>query len=105
MTEIVVPKIGMGCTTGFGSDCYPHTIVKLYYTLSGRLKAFDMTDDIAIRTDDRGMYTEHQEYEYRFNPESGPTHVTLRSNGRWRVEGTTRNVHLGYRSYYRDPSF
>lgn len=104
MSDAPVPRVGMGCTVSYGSDCCPYTIVQVYRDGNRKVTAFDMKEDIAIRTDDRGAFTERQEYEYRFNPEAPAIEVTWRRDGKWKIRGDTKVVHVGSRRYYRDPS-
>jgi hypothetical protein len=97
------PEIGMGATTGFGSDRYPYTVVQI---LSKR--RIDLQADTYKRIDKNGM-SESQEYEY-FRNIDGPTiEATLRKDGTWVRDGDPlkrgQRFYLGHRAAHFDPHF
>jgi len=96
------PKVGDGATELVGSDRYPYTVIKVH---DGKRPTLTLRGDKATRTDDRGWFTEQQDYEYEPDPDGREVVVTLRNDGRWRQRGDDRLFSIGSRSRYRDPSF
>jgi hypothetical protein len=97
------PTVGMGCTILMYSDRHAATVVAILSP-----KRIQIQEDTAKRTDNNGM-SESQEYTYEPNP-NGPTHiVTLRKNGRWVLQGQSKQngtvVRMGDRDAYYDYSF
>lgn len=106
MAKAFKPKVGRGVTMPSGSDSYPGTIIAV--SKSGR--KITVQEDTATRLDDRGPYTENQEYKYEPNLTGPVTEFSLRSNGRWvRVGEPNRHgsssCWIGHRRYYRDPCY
>jgi hypothetical protein len=98
--ETVTPAIGMGVTSGAGSDCYPHTVIEIISP-----KKIVVQSDNYRRTDANG-WGGHQEYIYWPNPNGAETTLTLRKNGKWVPEGlglNERGYHIGERRAYYDP--
>jgi hypothetical protein len=98
--EKPTPAPGMGATLYVGSDCYPCTIVRV--TPSGKTLYFQ--EDDAKRTDDRGVYTESQDYLFLPNPQAELKRADLNSRGQWQHKGR-QPLSIGRRRKYRDPSF
>jgi hypothetical protein len=116
------PEVGMGATQLLWTDRHPYTIIEV--SKSG--KQFLMRSDKAIRTDDRGYFTESQSYRYEPDPSGHVTLVRLCRDGRWREVSFERRydvervvpavderrgravgtvVAVGMRKEYRDPHF
>lgn len=101
----ILPEVGMGVTTGYGSDCYPHTIIEVAPDLSY----------IIIQSDNhecaKGFeYYGNQVYNYSRNENASKSKYTLRKNGCYMEEGASIKAyyfgaHIGHRRYYQDPSF
>jgi hypothetical protein len=101
----ILPVVGMGATTGAGSDCYPHTIIEVAADFSYLIIQADIyTKDAAFD------YYANQKYLYGFNPNGATRKYTLRKNGRYIADGCSisaywQTCYLGYRRYYQDPHF
>jgi hypothetical protein len=103
MPQTATPNVGDGATLQVGSDRYPYTVIAVLTP-----KKIVLQEDNAIRTDDRGYYTESQQYRFERNERGETIVATLRSNGKWVSKGgrlTDPGFYLGERSAYRDPSF
>jgi hypothetical protein len=100
----VVPEIGMGVTKPSGSDRYPYTVIEIIAD-----KKIVVQEDKATRTDNRGYYTESQDYSYEPNPNGHTATITKRKNGRWHTLGTrtrgSQSWYLGVRDRHNDPHF
>jgi len=99
--KVETPHIGMGVTLCYPNDSYPYTIVEIKSA-----RCVFIQEDEAKRIDDRGPYTENQEYNYSRNKDAPKVKITLRKNGNWyRVGESMRRSPfvLGHRRYYRDP--
>jgi hypothetical protein len=94
-------KPGDGITLQYVTDCYPATVERVTRT---RVIA---REDNWTRLDDRGLFTEQQEYSYSPNPDGREIVGTLRKNGAVKLTGArTRSggCTISYgRRYYRDP--
>jgi len=99
-------EVGLGCTGGAGSDCYPYTIVKI----SNNGKTIWITSDKATITEDYDYYSNQKHtFETNWNTENAECY-TLRKNNRYISKGSPMNhywcgVAIGYRRKYSDPSF
>jgi hypothetical protein len=94
--------VGEGATMGFGSDCYPYTIIQVV----SEKKVVIQADRSKLVSGN--ILTEAQEYEYSRDPNGTTLVVTKRKNGKWYPQGQSMNsqsVYLGGRRAYRDPSF
>lgn len=100
----LTPEVGLGATSGYGADCYPHTVV----WVSEDGKKLEVTDD-THHTQPGFDYYSKQEYTYTSNMNGPRTRYRLRKNGRWVKDGEPMNggssITLGHRRYYQDPSF
>ena len=94
------PEVGMAATLLLWTDRKPATIV--WVSASG--KTLRLQHDYAKRIDNRGPYTEDQDYEYSPNPNGHIETARLTKRG-WRVKGGGSGVMLGHRERYEDPSF
>ena len=95
-----VPQIGMGATELVGSDRYPFTVI----AVSPSGKTAKIQADEAIRLDNRGIYTESQDYRYERDL-GGRVHTIRRyADGKW-YRSYRIPVILGHRDMYRDPHF
>lgn len=92
-------KVGDGATYGYGSDCYPATVVKV--SASG--KTVVVQDDHHTPTADSN-YFGNQSYTYSPNP-NGATMTARWSEKRKCFVANGTRVHVGHRRYYQDPSF
>ena len=72
-----IPEIGMGATTGAGSDRYPHTICDVANDLS-----FIMVQSDNHHATKDCEYYGNQKYTYSPNPTETPQKYTLRKNGK-----------------------
>lgn len=95
---------GDGATVLSWSDRQAATVTRV----SPNGKTIAIREDIAKRTDDRGM-SDSQSYAYTFDFSAAEREWTLRTDGRWRARGTTKRTSpglaLGYRDHYHDYSF
>jgi hypothetical protein len=95
----------MGATILLWTDRHVATIT----LVSVDKKRVWVAQDRAIRADNRGYYTENQEYRYERNWEAEQACYTLRKHGRWVRRGedmwTGQAILIGHREEYRDPSF
>lgn len=99
----IIPAVGMGCTTGFGSDCYPHTIVAVAEDLS-----YICTTADSHETTEKHDYYGNQDYTYTTNWNASRTLWTLRKDGAYHRDGAgmrLSGIAVGHRRYYQDPSF
>ncbi len=101
----VIPTVGMGATSGAGSDRYPHTIVEVSPTLD----YISVTADTSIPEPGNDFYN-NQSYTYKSNIDGERTKYTLRKNGRYIQEGQPLkayycSINIGTRRFYQDPSF
>lgn len=95
----IEPVVGMGATVGVGSDSDPYTVAEVV-----------TPHHIVIQPDNWRIISGNEgdgsaQYEYTTNPNSAPIDVTLRRDGKWKIDGTTTVVHIGNRRRYRDPGF
>lgn len=102
----VIPVVGMGATWAVGTDRYPYRVVRV----SEDGKRVWVKQVECKRIDQRGPYTENQEYDYGYIIEGTPEReFSLRSDGHWIEKGEDRKsgcpLYLGYMNAYRDPSF
>jgi hypothetical protein len=105
--EMLAPVVGMGASSGFGSDSYPYTVVGV----SGCGKKVWVTED-SHEPAEGFNYFSNQVYTYESNMTKNMNEAqcfTLRSNGDWVVDGSGikygRKLYLGHRRYYQDPHF
>lgn len=102
------PQIGDGATLVMWSDRHAYTIVDIERFVSGKrkgqIKAVIAQRDKATRTDNHGM-SESQSYEFQPNPLAERERFTLRSDNRYREQGTNTVLVIGTRSEYYDYSF
>ncbi len=101
----VIPQVGMGATTGAGSDCYPHTIIEVSPMLDWIIIQADRYEPV-----EGFNYYSNQQYNYFPNAKGARTKYTLRKNGRYMQDGTPmkydfHRVAIDFRRYYQDPSF
>ncbi len=97
-TTETVPAVGMGFTTGAGSDCYPGTVIEV--SKSG--KTIKVQADDFVRADKAGPYTENQTYTYTANP-NGHVETYRKTKRGWTSHGSRGG--LGFRRAYFDPHF
>ena len=104
LEKVIVPEVGMGACGGFGSDCYPYTIV----SVSKDGKKIEVTSDDHKPAPGCDYFT-NQVYTYTSNMNGQRTLYRLRKNGRWVKDGEPMrggaSITIGYRRYYQDPSF
>lgn len=91
------PEVGMGATILSWTDRHPATIVKVTKT------QVHVQEDLAKRIDDRGYYTEDQDYEYVPNPEAYIQVFRFTKKGLKNKNGN--HLSIGRREKYVDPSF
>ncbi len=105
MADQVTPEIGMGATSGYGADCYPHTIIAISKSGKEITVQADLHHPIAEGFD----YYSNQKYTYTPDPNGSTRVYTLRKNGRWILKGESLKnggrLGIGHRRYYQDPSF
>jgi hypothetical protein len=93
--------VGMGATSGYGSDCYPHTVWGWRTTKGGEVFIY-VTDDLYqfVRAADWTESNQKGEYVYT-SQEPSISHPAVE------VKLTRRGCPyaVGFRKYYRDPSF
>lgn len=103
-TKPTTPTIGMGATAGYGSDCYPFTVIEV----SKSAKKIVVQSDSAVMAKD-GEYFGQQKWVITRNENGGRQEFTLRKNGRWVTPGcdmwSTGNLVLGHRHRSEDPHF
>ncbi len=92
-----VPEIGMGATICGWTDRYPATIVKITKT------QVHVQEDNYKRIDNRGYYTEDQEYEYSRNPDAYVQIFRMTKRGLRSKSGN--GLSIGHRNRYNDPCF
>lgn len=101
--EQPTPEVGMGATTGYGSDRYPYTVVEILSKRKIKLQA-----DSFKRIDNNGM-SEVQEYNFYRDVDGHTDVATLRKDGTWVSEHDPlkhgRRFWLGQRSAHFDPHF
>jgi hypothetical protein len=98
------PKVGMGVTMGYGSDCYPGTIVKV--SPSGH--AVWVVDDRHTYTGPPRPYGDpgkDEDWHYFRTADNEGKKATRRQNGRYAFVGSHQALNLGARRYYQDPHF
>jgi hypothetical protein len=101
----IMPVVGMGCTTGAGSDCYPHSIVEVAQDLS-----YIVTTSDSKEATEKNDYYSNQDFTYTTNWNGVRTLWTLRKDGRYYRDGagmgrSYNSIAVGHRRYYQDPSF
>jgi DNA-binding beta-propeller fold protein YncE len=99
----VTPEVGMGVTYRIGSDCYPYSII----AVSASKKTIFVTRD-DFRLVSGSEETGNAVYKYTTRTDLGPDVVTLRKDGRWRLQGEKKGSGIyviGERRAYNDPSF
>jgi hypothetical protein len=95
----IVPEVGMGVTSGYGSDCYPHTIV----AVDPNLMWIEITDDKTTPCEGFDFYN-NQHYICTPDPEAESYRLKLHTRGP-KAGRYGDNYWLGHRRYYQDPSF
>lgn len=98
----VTPKVGMGATGVFGSDCYPYTIVEVKSKTRIVLQ-----EDTAFVGEGHDFF-ENQVWEFSRNPDTPKIEVSRRKNGRWVEVGVDVDCNgyvIGQRRRYIDPHF
>lgn len=95
------PVVGMGATGGYGSDCYPYTVVSV--SKSGRQIELQR-DEATYHGPPRKYGDTTKESDWTYTPllQSNKYTVKLNKRGQWKGAGY---VSLGHRKYYQDPSF
>lgn len=96
----IVPEVGMGATLVMWTDRHAYTIIEV--SKSG--KSFKMQRDKATRIDKNGM-SDSQEYSFERDPNGSIDKVTLRRDGKWKVEKQGTTVIPNTRDEYYDYSF
>lgn len=99
----VIPIVGMGATINFHSDSKAATLIQI----SHKGKRIVLQEDKATRADQNGI-SESQTYNYETDPNGAIYIATLRSDGRYRLVGSTKNskaITIGVRREYYDYSF
>ena len=91
---------GLGATLVAGSDRYPYSVIRCEKSKSGKTTTWTVQEDVAVRKDDRGYFTEAQDYVYFANP-NGATRTFKRTDGRKHKDG----FYIGNRSRHNDPHF
>lgn len=99
------PVVGLGVTLRGYTDRYAGTIIEV----GAKRKRIVVQQDAAIRVDENGT-SMVQLYRYERDPQGAIYVFTLRSNGRWVLQGRSMHspgfgVTLGTRDAYYDPSF
>ena len=101
----VTPQVGMGATSGFGSDCYPYTIIEV----SKDGKKVKVQSDAHAPVKEGFDFYANQQYDYTANPNGSVMEFRLRKNGSYVRQGDPmrggQRLSIGNRRYYRDPSF
>jgi hypothetical protein len=97
--EQPTPTVGMGATSGAGSDRYPYTVVEI---LSHRR--------IVLQRDSyKCTDYDKQTYDIYRDADGGTYEATLRKDGTWVLDGDPlrhgQRFWLGHRSVYQNPSF
>ena len=96
------PEIGMGATHQGWTDRRPYTIIEVCNDRRIVVQA-----DL-YRIVGPGATPEYPEYEFTPDPDGGTRILTLRSNGRWVIQGQNKNVSeswgIGFRKVYDSPS-
>lgn len=94
--------VGMPCTYGVGTDCYPAHVQRI----SDSGKTIWIQDASAVADKENGHdYFGNQVWIVTPNPDGAINKVTLRQDGSWRMTGRTSRVGFGYARYYQDPHF
>jgi len=94
--------IGMPCTFGYGSDCYPAHIERI--SASG--KTVWIKEAIAVPDEDNGYdYFSNQVYIISPSEDGKVIKVSKRKNGQWKLSGTESTVFFGSARKYHDPHF
>jgi len=97
------PKVGDGATMVMWSDRHAYTITQVVSPTH-----VVVTRDKVTRKDKNGM-SECQEYDFESDAQGQSYHVTLRSNGRWVMQGESQKngtkFAMGQRGEYHDYSF
>lgn len=97
------PVVGMGVTRCGYSDRHPYTVIEIK-----SLRCIVVQADKATRIDNNGM-SESQDYNIEPDPNGTTEVLTLRTNGRWKTKGESKDGGtgwmLGCRTRYHDHSF
>jgi len=96
----IEPEIGMGATTGVGSDCYPYTIVGM----NDKKTKIIVQKDLVEKAEGYDYYS-NQVYTYIPDPNASKRTFTLRHNGYWVEMNGYQHLSVGVRRAYQDPSF
>lgn len=94
-----VPEVGMGATILMYSDRHAATVIEVLSP-----SRIVIQEDTATRTDKNGM-SESQEYAYTPDPKAEKLTVSLRKDGRWKIQASQTIIKLGERDAYHDYSF
>ena len=99
--ETPMPKVGDLATMAVGSDRYPYTVI----AVSLHKHVVTLQSRAYHRLDDRGAFTEDQEYETMENLDGSIEKATLRKNGAYRIMCGMCPVYFGHATVHRDPHF
>ncbi|MEN9919937.1 MAG: hypothetical protein RL662_2373 [Bacteroidota bacterium] len=87
---ILVPKVGMGVTLHYPSDCYPYEITKVVSEQTLEIRAMNYEPIPGWKPDFHpGGFVGHisnlhdQKFTYSSNPNGRITRIRLNKNGRW----------------------
>jgi len=98
----ITPEVGMAATHGYGSDCYPYTVVEIRSP-----KTIVIQSDTATPAPGHDHFGT-QSYTYERNPKGEKRVFTQRKNGGWYEKGSPMGygrLGLGSRRKYLDPHF
>lgn len=105
MAKNIEPKVGMGATYGYGSDCYPATIIEV--SPSGKRLTIQRDEVLVTSGSDQ---TGDKIYTLLEDPNGATIEYSLRKNNRWYpvgqpIDHRSYGLTIGSRTYYQDPSF
>lgn len=104
---LLLPKVGMGVTLHYPSDCYPYEIVKVISNQTLEIREMSWTAVPGWKADFHpGGFLGHisnlrdQKFTYASNPNGKVTRIRLNKRGRWMNKTIPYSV--GKAVYFRD---
>jgi hypothetical protein len=104
---ILMPKVGMGVTLNYPSDCYPYEIIKVVSEQTLEIRAMNYHAVPGWKPDfSPGGFFGHfhnlheQKFTYTSNPEGRVTRIRLNKKGQWMNGSIPYSV--GEARYFRD---
>lgn len=105
---LLTPKIGMGATLHYPSDCYPYEVTKVISNKTIEVREMDAIPDPNWKADfTPGGFCGHihnlrdQKFTYKQNLDNKPVRIRLNKHGQW-MSPRKIPFTVGYAKFFRD---